>query len=358
MPDSSNQEKTTVFPADLLERQIAAVFGSWGMRGDDIAICCRAMRYSDMRGIDTHGIAMLPIYYDFFRRGKLKPDADIELIRESGSLALFDANHGLGHPVSEKACRWAIGRAGETGIAAASVRNSNHYGAAGYYAMLAAEAGMIGISVSGTPGRTVVPPLGKMPSFGALPLAFAASATSGQHVNFDMAVSTVAMGKINLARLAGTPIPEGWAVDENGRPLTDAEAAFRIKRLTPVGGHKGYGLGVMVEILASLISGSKVGGAELGTNAVGDTLDIGHMFLVLDPRRLSDDPSSFGNTVDRFGAHLRSTAPIDPATPVMAPGDPERAVYARREKDGIPLLANLLVDIRRVAKESGAEVLI
>lgn len=358
MPDSSDQEKTTAFRADLLERQIAAVFRAWGMRADDIAICCRAMRYSDMRGIDTHGIAMLPIYYDFFRQGKLKPDAEVKLVREFGALALFDAAHGLGHPVSEIACRWAIARAGETGIAAASVRNSNHYGAAGYYAMLAAEAGMIGFSFSGTPGRTVVPPLGKEPSFGALPLAFAAAAASGKHVNVDMAVSTVAMGKINLARLAGKPIPEGWAVDEKGGPLTDAQEAFRVKRLTPVGGHKGYGLGVMVEILASLISGSKVGGADLETNARGDTLDIGHMFLVLDPRGLSDDPHSFGAAVDRFGAHLRSTAPIDPAAPVMAPGDPERVIYARRESDGIPLLANLLTDIRRVAKESGAEVLV
>ncbi|MCM0018376.1 MAG: Ldh family oxidoreductase [Tagaea sp.] len=358
MADESERAAAAPIATELLVRQTSAILSAWSMSAGDIEACCRAMSYADLRGIDTHGVAMLPTYFDQLKQGKLKPDAKIELVREAGSLALFDAGHGLGHPVSEVACRWAIDRARQTGVAGATVRHSNHYGAAGYYAMLAAEAGMFGVSVSGTPGRTVVPPLGKEPCFGALPIAFAAGAASGMHLNMDMAVSTVAMGKINLARLAGKSIPEGWAVDESGRPLTDADEAFKLKRLTPFGGHKGYGLGVMVEVLASLVSGSKVGGATLGTNARGPTLDIGHTFLVLDARGLFEDPSSFGAAVDLFGEHLRSTSPIDPGSPVMAPGDPERRIYFERKRSGIPVLPNLLEEIRRVARESDAEILI
>jgi len=342
----------TAYPATLLEEQIRLVFESWGLEAEQTDACCRGMLYADLRGIDTHGIAMLPSYAALARDKKLKPQAKPKITASFGAIALLDADHGFGHPASEMAMHWAVKAAKTTGIAAVSVRNSNHFGAAGYYAHLAAEQGMAGFAMSGTPGRTVVPPLSRDPRFGALPFAFAAPSKAGAPMVVDVAISTVAMGKINLARLAGKPIPEGWAVDLEGRPLTDAAEAFKLKRLTPMAGHKGYGLGVMVETLASLASVSNVGGADLKTGKRGDTLDIGHFFVAFNPDAL--EACQLGEACDDFADYLHSATPIDPANPVLVPGDPERQTMTRRLEEGIPLLPRLVDEIRTVAEESGA----
>ena len=347
------------YPAELIAAQQEAIFAAWCMSPEHLDACSRAMLYADLRGIDSHGIAMLPIYAAWRDEGRISTAADVRIVHKEGGLGLIDADHGLGHPASEMAIRLAVETARKTGVAAVGVCRSNHFGAAGYYTHLASQAGMFAIACSGTPGRTVVPPLAREPRLGALPMSFAAPSRRGEPVMLDFAISTVAMGKINLARIAGKPIPQGWAVDMEGKPLTDSEEAFRIKRLTPVGGHKGYGLGAMVESLASVATGSFLGGFNLETGERGQYLEIGHFFIVMDLGSLrGEGSSSVDVAMDRFADMLRSTQPIDPNVPVMAPGDPERGIMGQRTRAGIPLLPKLVDDIRELAAKSGAPFLL
>lgn len=348
------------YSARLLEEQQTTILEGWGMAADAIATCSRAMAYADLRGIDTHGIAMLPTYDAWRREGRLDPRAAVTVVQDDGALALVDGGHGLGHVAAEHAMTLAVAKAGTLGMGGVAVRRSTHFGAAGCYALIAADAGMIGMVFAGTPGRAVVPPRGREPRFGAVPFAFAAPSASGEPLLVDIAMSTVAMGKINLARLAGAPIPEGWAVDLEGRPLTDAAEAFRLKRLTPMAGHKGYALGVMVEVMASLIAGAFVGGHDLHTGERGERLEIGHFVLAVDAGRLgaAADGSRLADRVDALGGLLRSTMPVDPAAPVLAPGDPERAMLAERLANGIPLLPALVEDLRAVAANASVPFLL
>src|SRR3989442_12446814 len=163
-------------PAELLARQLRAVFVAWGMKGDQVDITVRMLLEADLRGIDSHGIAMLPLYDDFRRTGNLTLNPEIKIVRETPATALLDAGGGLGHFPSFRAMNLAIEKCVATGIGSVAVRNSNHYGAAGVYAMLAAERGCLGLSPTSVWRPTVVPPFGAEPLFGTNPIPFAAPA--------------------------------------------------------------------------------------------------------------------------------------------------------------------------------------
>ena len=149
-----------VVTADVLRRQLAAIFESWGMARADIDTCVEVMVETDLTGVDSHGVGMMPTYQRWYREGKIKPRPDIQVERERASLALIDADQSLGHPPSVKAMRMAIDKAKATGIAAVSVRNSNHFGAAGYYALRAARVGCIGMAMTNA-GPILVPTFGR-----------------------------------------------------------------------------------------------------------------------------------------------------------------------------------------------------
>ena len=206
------------------------------------------MVQTDLRGVDSHGIGMLPRYVDWWREGYLRPDSEPRVVRDDGAMALFDAGQGLGHYVATLAMRTAIAKARAYGIGVATVRNSSHFGAAANYSMLALEHDMIGFATTNMPVPAAVPTFGRKGMLSTNPLSFAAPA--GRHAPFvlDMATTTVAMGKLVVASRWGTPIPEGWALDDRGQPATDPGIALRHRLLSPLGGsrelggHKGYGL--------------------------------------------------------------------------------------------------------------------
>ncbi|MGE0502301.1 MAG: Ldh family oxidoreductase [Rhizobiaceae bacterium] len=345
------------YQKEVLDAQQRAILAAWNMPRESIDACSRAMSYADLRGIDTHGIAMLPVYAGWLNEGRLDLTAVPRVVVDVGGLALIDGGHGLGHPAAEQAMHMAIAKARVHGISAVFVRSSNHFGAAGYYASLAAGEGMAGMAFSGTPGRTVVPPLAREPAFGAVPFAFAAPDPAGQGILLDIAMSTVAMGKIVMAQRAAQTLPEGWAVDLDGNPLTDANEAARIRRLTPVGGHKGYGLGAMVESLASIASGAFVGGQDLATGNKGQYLEIGHCLLAIDIGQVAA-PEEYQTRSGLFASMLRNLAPSDPARPVMAPGDPERLAMEERSRTGIPLHPKLAQEINEIARAAGVQALL
>ena len=333
-----------------LRRQIAAVFESWGMAREHVETTVHVMVETDLAGIDSHGVGMLPYYQKAMEEGLIEPKPAIRMERETGALALIDAGRSLGHPPAMLAMRTAMDKARKVGAAAVAVRNSNHYGAAGYYSKMAAEDGLLGLSLTNAPTRQVAPMFGADAALGTNPIGFAAPAEANRPFALDMATSTVAFGKVSIARRAGKALPEGWMVDRSGAPVTDAQLGLEVGRLTPLGGtrelggHKGYGLGAMVEILCATLSG-----------CLAD--ETGHFFFAIDPSQLRGE-GEFEADLDRLLDMLRATPPVDPGRPVMTAGDPGYAAYAERKANGIPMTDTLFEELRDVCSRAGAAFLL
>ncbi|WP_208539239.1 Ldh family oxidoreductase [Algihabitans albus] len=347
-------------PARLVEAQLRAVLSAWGMPAEQTEITTRIMLATDLRGVDSHGIGLLPLYDELRQAGKLTMAPQVEVLRETPVTALLDAGGGLGHYPGDRAMRLAIEKCRSSGLAAVAVRNSNHFGAAGIYALLAAEAGFIGLATSNVWNAAVVPTRGREPMFGTNPLAFAAPAGRNPPFCLDIATSTVAIGKLRLAWLEGRDLPEGWAVDEQGHPTRDAAAALALRLLTPLGSrselssHKGYGLAAMVEVLSAMLSGASF---AVLRDPDADRLNVGHFFLALDPAAFRDR-AEFEAEMDEMIDRLRASRPVDPALPVLVPGDPEITEERERQVMGVPVSRKLAVMLRDVAQRCGARYLL
>lgn len=356
-------------PADRVHAQIAAILRIWGMPDDAVAVTARVMVDTDLAGIDSHGVSMMMLYEQFLAKGHIQLDARPEVVRERRMTALVDARRGFGHPVAKMAMELAIAKAAAHGLGAVAVHNSNHFGAAGWYALLAAERGLIGLVTTSAKSISVVPTRAAVPVLGTNPLAFAAPARRNPPFLLDMSTSTVAVNKIKVYGLRGQPLPAGWMLDGRGEPVADAALAMhRIfgqpdGGITPLGGgpemggHKGYGLSVMVQLLSSALSGGSF--SPLRRRAHGDDGpdNMGHFFLAIDPREFRDG-TAFEDDVDAVIDELHATRPIDPAQPVLVAGEPERMARAERLAQGIPLSDALLQQLQGVAERAGVPYLL
>ncbi len=256
--------------------------------------------YADRHGVDSHGCGMLKAYDVGLRAGWLTATPTIETVRETDATALLDGGAGIGHAAADAAMRLAIEKALATGVAGVAVRNSGHFGAAGSYARLASDAGLIGLATTNTREPAVVPAFGADAMLGTNPIALAAPAARNPPFLLDMATSTAALGKLVVAWRKGRRIPRGWAVDSRGRPVRNGRAAALGRRLTPLGAtpqmgsHKGYGLATAVEILSAVLPGD----------------GVGHFFLALDPARFRA-AGEFEAGVDALLDALRASRPLD-----------------------------------------------
>ncbi len=349
-------------PAETLRRQLESIFAAWGMPAAVREPTVAVMVETDLRGIDSHGIAMMPLYSQLRADGKMIVNPDIRVLRESPVTGLIDGGGGLGHAPSVRAMELAIAKAKVAGIGAVGVYNSNHYGAAGIYALRAAEQGLIGLTTTNVWKASVVPTRSAAAMFGTNPIAFAAPARRNPPFVLDMATSTVAIGKLTVAWLNEKPIPEGWAVDDHGRPTIDPETALKHRLLTPLGGtplmssHKGYGLGAMVEILSAMLPGAFYAPTRATRHPEASRFNIGHFFLALDPAAFRE-PGAFEDDVDDMIDALRQAPPVDPGEPVLVPGDPELAQRSRRLSDGVPIPERLAEQVRDIAAAAGAPFL-
>lgn len=349
------------FPAEVMKRQIGTVLRAWGMSAGHVEITVDCMVEADLRGIDSHGIGMMPQYDDYRQAGKLNLTPDIRTVSDWPTLALIDADNALGHVPAKLAMEAAIEKAKVLGIGVAAVRRSNHFGAAGVYSTMALDHGLVGFCCTGTSQRSIVPTFAREPMFSTNPIAFAAPAKRNRPFSLDMATSTVAVGKLNIARRAGKALPVGWALTQDGSPETDAAAAFnsRPRRMTPLGGtreggsHKGYGLAVMVDILGSVLTGSGFGGRDLKTGEPGRYIDVGHFFMALDPALFRGEPGAFEADLDTVIDRLHATPAADPAQPVLVAGEPEAAAREERVAHGIPMTETLFREIEGVAGRAG-----
>ena len=351
-------------PAPKIREQLIAVLRAWGMSDAHAATTAETMLETDLRGVDSHGLSMLPTYDRELRSGRLNMRPQWKTLRDGPSMALIDADASLGHPISVHAMNLAVDKCRESAVAVVSVTNSHHFGAAGCYARIAAERGVIGMVTSSTRGVTLVPTFGAEPVMGTNPLAFAAPARRNPPFQLDMATTTVAAGKVKVHKLNHRPVPTGWVVDGDGRPVTDPEEAFRhvFERpeggITPLGGpreaggHKGYGLAVMVHILGGALAGASFSPIRNRTQGPSDPHNIGHFFLAIDPRAFRA-AGEFEDDLDQVIDVLHGARRADPAQPVLVAGDPEMATRAERLRDGVPVPDDLMQQIQAVTHSAG-----
>lgn len=355
---------STHVSAPSIADQLELVFSAWGMSPEHARTTADLMAETDLRGVDSHGIAMLPTYERDVRQGKVNVRPVFRTVRDGPATALIDADASLGHPPSVEAMRLAVDKCLVTGVAVVTVRNSHHFGAAACYTQLALDRGVIGVAMTSTTGINMVPTFGAEAVLGTNPIAFGAPGGRNPSFHLDMATTTVAGGKVKVHKLNHRPLPPGWVVDGRGQVVTDVDEAVAALwdrnegGITPLGGtremssHKGYGLAAMVQILSGTLSGSAFSPIRNRTQGPGDPNDVGHFFLAIDPRAFRDE-GAFEQDLDELVDVLHATRPASADQPVLVAGD--RAAAARRDRlaAGIPIPDDLLAQVRAVVDRAG-----
>lgn len=274
---------------------VKEVFKSVGVSVEHSDIASKVLCYADENGFDTHGVTNLErIYLDRIKDGRVNPKAKFSLVSETPGIAVIDANNGLGLVAGEYAMDLAIEKAKDVGVGCVVVRKSSHFGSAGYYTTQALDRGMIGIAMTNLGSQTIARPLGGLVKMlGTNPIAVSAPAENVPPFVLDMSTTVVATGKIRDAQRRGESLPIGWLVDDNGKPQTDPHTYYdgtghlqMLGGLLETGGAKGYGLGLLVDILCGVLSGANVGPDPKllqteGEKYANEDQNIGHFFLAL-----------------------------------------------------------------------------
>jgi L-2-hydroxycarboxylate dehydrogenase (NAD+) len=333
----------------------ARVFQALGMTTNNADLACKVLLSADLRGIDSHGIARLSGYVRLWEAGRININPNIQIVHETPSTATVDGDAGLGLIVAPKAMEIAIAKAQQCGSGWVSVCNSNHFGIAGYHAMLALPHQMIGFAMTNA-SALVAPTFAKERMLGTNPIAMAVPAGKEPAFVADLATTTAANGKLEILQRKQKDTPDGWVQDEDGQSSNDANILKKSGSLLPLGSdrdhgsHKGYALGSMVDILSGVLSGANYGPwvppfpayVPMPQNMPGK--GIGHFFGAMRIDGFQPAPE-FLTHMDRWLERFRNTTPIDAAQPVLIPGDPERELEAIRIKEGIPLLPQVVDDL-------------
>ncbi len=332
---------------EALQTFCQQVFQACGLSKEDAHIAAEVLVAADRRGIPSHGTARLPRYVNGLETGIVRPNATIEVVMDTPMSLVVDAHGAMGAPVSARTMRRIIAKAQDNGAAFGCVRDSTHFGIAGYYAMLALEADMLGIAMTNT-AALGVPTFGRQVMFGTNPLAFAAPADEERAFVLDMATTVVPRGKIEVYERLGKELPAGWAVDKHGRTAKNATALLddMFHRLggglLPLGGegelfsgYKGYGLAVMVDILCAVLCGAPFGPAVADTATSSGR--VSHFFGALKIAAFRD-PRAFRRDMDQMLRDLRNTPPAEGAERVYFAGQKEFEAEAECRRNGIPLL--------------------
>ena len=338
---------------EKLIRFVSRSFEKLGVPASDAEIAANVLVASDLRGVDTHGVIRFnphAWYVKWLKDGAMTARPHIRIVAESASTALLDADNGMGMVAGHRAMAMAIAKAKGSGVGIVSVRNSRHYGMSAYYSMLALPHDMIGIAMTNA-SRQVVPTFGRDARFGTNPICFAVPAKDERPFVLDMATNTAAAGKLELAVRLGKSIPAGWALNENAEPTTDPKVAQQARRLLPLGGsresgsHKGYGLGILVEILCGVLSGTIT---ALNANQE----PRGHFFGAIDPAAFRP-AAEFKADMDRLIRELKSTPPVEGESRVYVAGEIEFETAEERSERGIPLHSSVLKGLREVSEQVG-----
>lgn len=354
-----------MIPSSALRTFTENVFKAIGCSAEHAWLAADVLLRSDMRGIDSHGVARLSGYVRLWEKKRINPTPNITIVHETPTTATIDGDAGLGLVVAPFAMKIAIEKAEKYGSGWVSVRNSNHFGISGYHALMAVERDMIGFAMTNA-SPLVAPTFSNERMLGTNPMCYAFPAGQYPPVVVDMATSAAANGKLEIAQRAGKPVPEGWIQDSEGNFTTDPHALKKGGSLLPLGSdrehgsHKGFGLSATVDILSAVLSGANYGPwvppfvsfLEPPNDPVGS--GIGHFLgaMRVDGFRPVDD---FKHHMDNWITRFKSAQKTDPDQGVIIPGEPELEAENERVVTGIPLVDAVVDDLNELANKFGID---
>jgi LDH2 family malate/lactate/ureidoglycolate dehydrogenase len=333
------------FRPEYLQSITAQLVERAGVSPGDAAIFARALIDADVQGTSTHGISRLNIYLERIARGVIDPKAEIVIDRQSASVLAIDARNGLGQVQAMKTLELLIPRAKKNGVAAATIRNSQHFGALSYYCNRAAEQQMILLAMTNCE-PAMSPTGGYEPFFGTNPIAASFPTGTETPVKVDLATSIVARGNIIAANKRHAPIPEGWALNSAGEPTTDPSEALRGTVLT-MAGHKGYALALMVEAFTGVLSGAGVG-PEIGSmyKDLDRKQDVGHFFCLFDIAAFLP-AEQFTVRMRNMIGRLKTNKRRPGVDEILIPGERSRRSTERNLNEGVAVADETLTEIQK-----------
>jgi len=353
----------SLFSYQQLHSFTKSIFLQIGSNETNAEIATKALLAADLRGVDSHGIARLTGYVRLWEAARVNANPEIKVVYETLSTAVVDGDKGLGLVVAPAAMKVAIEKARQVGTGWVSVKNSNHFGIAGYHAMMALEYDMIGISMTNA-SALVAPTFSKERLLGTNPISVAIPAGNEQPFVADFATTTAANGKLEILQRKNSPSPAGWVQTNEGQPSTDANELKKGGALLPLGGdkehgsHKGYMLGSIVDIFSAVLSGANYGPwvppfpayVPMPENMPGE--GIGHFFgaMRIDAFRPAAD---FKMHMDNWISRFKNAMPVKGFEKVIIPGGPEREMEKERMANGIELLQPVISDLGELADKFG-----
>ena len=355
MDESKVDNGAATYAVAFLKVKTAEIAEKAGVPPADAARIADVLVTADARGISSHGVVRLARYLDCIRAGGIKAATELEILRESPNSLMASAVGGLGIPAAVKTMERLLAKAETQAISIATVSHSDHYGAAGYYAMMAADRGLVGFSASNT-CPLVAPTGGRAATIGNNPFAYAAPGARHRAVLFDVCMSKVAAGKLVIAAEAGQKIPEGLILTKDGRPTTDPGEIWHDAVMLPFGEHKGYGLAVMVEMMTGVLGmAGMMAGVHSWNTLPGRDADTGHSFVVVNPEFFGG-ADAFRARIDAMIDELKACPPCDGVAEVLYPGELEWRRERKALEEGVNLPSASVAELKRAAQMSGVEI--
>ena len=349
--------KTISFKAKNLKEYIIRFLSALGVPELDALIAADVLISADLRGINSHGIIRLHSYYgDGLRNRQIDPLSPLKVIKESPSTLALDGGNGLGQVVAYRAMSRCIKMADDTGIAITTVRNSNHFGIAGYFAMMALQEDMIGISLTNAQ-PLVVPTYGLQRMIGTNPIAVAVPAGEEKPYVLDMATSIVPLGKVAVHQKTGQAISKGWGVNQRGELTTDPTEVIHNGALLPLGGpaelrgYKGYGLSLLVDLLSGVLAGAAFG-RGVGRPADDHNADVGHFFAAIKIENFRP-LDYFKADMDDYIRSLKESPKLPGQHRIFIHGEKEFELQEKYLKEGVPLYSEVVESLIKAGTKAG-----
>lgn len=346
---------------DQLKKFCCDAFKKFGFTTNEAESITDVLLLSDVYGIESHGMQRLVRYHKGIEKGLIHVDAKPEIVFETPVSAVIDGHDGMGQLISIEAMKLAIEKAKKSGMAIVSVKNSNHFGIAGYYAKMACDAGLIGFAMTNSEA-IMVPTYSRLAMLGSNPIAISMPAEPYPFF-FDSSTTVVTRGKLEIYNKLSKPLPDGWALDENGKPCTDASRVLKnivgkngggIVPLggdtEPLGGHKGYGYGMLCEIFCSIFSG----GLTSNHTHIGGKGGTCHGFMAIDPN-VFGDAEAMKERFSVFLQELRDAPKAEGAERIYTHGEQEILAYADRMKNGIDVNINTVAEMKDLCDYLGMD---
>ena len=345
-------ELPTLIPFAALRDFAAAAFERVGLPPEDALAIGGLMAEADLQGSDGHGILRLPHYVRRIQAGGVKRRPDIRVVEERAAMALIDGDNGMGHLVMRRAALLAIDKARTTGAAWVGTRMSNHAGPASLYARMPLEQGMVGLYLAVGNANHLAPWGGLDMLLSTNPIAVAIPTQEEPPIVLDMATTVAAFGKVKAKAQRGEPMPEGWMVDREGKPLTDPRRMHE-GLLLPIGGYKGYGLALVFGLLAGTLNGAAMGRDVVDFNHDDTTpTNTGQAILAIDPAAFGD-AEAFRRRVDAVVRDLRESERMPGVERIWLPGEQSHAKRRVAQRSGIPIPPALHASLDKLARELG-----